>query len=442
MKATILTLVTVLNSIAFAGPAPTQSIPAVTPPTANPLSFADGRITLSLEDQTRFEFRENNFDFNNSINSVNDDSWLLNRFRVGLLLKPTSWISLYFQGQDSREIGSNRPNVPGQLGAEGDNPFDLRQAYLELGDSKASSLSLKVGRQVLQYGDQRLIGPLEWSNISRTFDAVKLRWTGQDGLWVDAFASSVVVPDRTGFDQSDRDSVFSGIYAHLPKTGPQDTEIYALHLNDEDRDDHFLTFGTHWKSVPEALGNWDYEAEFAYQNGTAAGEDLSAFATYVEAGYTLPVSGKPRIGLEYSFGSGDKNAADNEQGAFQNLFPTNHPHYGFMDLFSWSNLHDVVLHLSAKPTKEITAGVDFHAFWLAETGDTWRRANAKTAVRPVSASANSFAGTEVDALVSWNPCASFSLTAGYSHFFAGNYLSSSGQNDDADFVFLMTGIKF
>ena len=351
-------------------------------------------------------------------------------------------MSLYFQGQDSREIGSNRPNLPGQLGAEGDNPFDLRQAYLELGDSKASSLSLKVGRQVLLYGDQRVIGPLDWSNISRTFDAVKLRWTVQDGLWVDAFASSVVVPDRSGFDQSDRDSVFSGIYAHLPNTGPQDMEIYLLHLNDEGHDDHFLTFGTHWKSVPEVLGNWDYEAEFAYQNGTAAGKDLSAFATYAEAGYTIPVSGKPRIGVEYSFGSGDKNAADNDQGAFQNLFPTNHLHYGLMDLFSWSNLHDVALHLSAKPTKQITAGVDFHGFWLAETGDTWRRANAKTAVRPVSGSANSFAGTEVDVLVSWNPCASFSLTAGYSHFFAGNYLSSTGQDDDADFVYLMTGIKF
>jgi hypothetical protein len=245
-----------------------------------------------------------------------------------------------------------------------------------------------------------------------------------------------------GFDQNDRDSVFSGLYAHLPKTGPQDTEIYVLHLNDEDRDDHFLTFGTHWKSVPEALGPWDYEAEFAYQNGTAAGKDLSAFATYVEGGYTFPISGKPRLGLEYSFGSGDKNAADNDQGAFQNLFPTNHPHYGFMDLFSWSNLHDVVLHLSAKPAAKITAGVDVHAFWLAETGDTWRRANAKTAVRPNSSSANSFAGTEVDALVTWNPCSSFALTAGYSHFFAGNYLSSSGPNDDADFVYLMSGIKF
>jgi hypothetical protein len=184
MKVITLTFVTALNSSACAGTISTPATPVIPAPAANPLSFADGRITLSLEDQTRFEFRENNFDFNNSVNSVNDDSWLLNRFRVGLLLKPTGWMSLYFQGQDSREIGSDRPNVPGQLGAEGDNPFDLRQAYLELGDSKTSSLSLKVGRQVLLYGDQRLVGPLDWSNISRTFDAVKLRWSGQDGLWI------------------------------------------------------------------------------------------------------------------------------------------------------------------------------------------------------------------------------------------------------------------
>jgi hypothetical protein len=441
MKAITFTLTAALHSLALAGPTPTPGVP--TPPVAaNPLSFADGRVTFSVENQTRFEFRENTFDFDKHIDSINDDSFFLNRFRVGLEMKPIPSLTLFFQAQDSREMDSDRPNIPGQLGAEGDNPFDLRQAYVEWNDSQRSPFSLKVGRQVLLYGDQRLIGPLEWSNLSRTFDAVKLRWSGADGLWVDAFVSSVVVPDRNGMDQSDRDSLFSGLYAHLPKTGPQDTEIYLLHLNDDDRDDHFLTLGTHAKSHPGALGPWDYEMELAYQNGTAGGQDLSAFASYVEAGYTLDATWKPRIGLEYSFGSGDGNGSDDKQGAFQNLFPTNHPHYGLMDLFSWSNLHDAVLHLSAKPMPTITCAVDVHAFWLADTGDAWRRANARTAVRPVSGSADSFAGSEVDAMISWKPLPSFSVTAGYSHFFAGNYLSSTGQNDDADFVYVMTGIQF
>ena len=113
-----------------------------------------------------------------------------------------------------------------------------------------------------------------------------------------------------------------------------------------------------------------------------------------------------------------------------------------MDAFSWSNMHDAVLHLSAKPAKTLTAGMDLHFFWLADTADTWRRANASTAVRPASPAASNYAGAEFDTLLTWSPHSSFTLTAGYSHFFAGSYLDDSGTGSDADFVYLMTGIKF
>ena len=408
----------------------------------NPLSFADGRVVFGIEDQTRFEYRDNNFDFNSGLRTINDDSWLLNRFRLSMQLKPADWLTFYVQGQDAREIASDRADIPGLLGAEGDNPFDLRQLYVEIGDAKVSPLSLKVGRQVLLYGDQRLIGPLEWSNISRTFDAVKLRYTGKDGLWVDAFISSVVVIDRFGMDDSDKDSLLSGLYVHIPTLGIQDTEVYALYFDDTNRNDHFLTLGTHWKSTPGKLGPWDYETEFVVQTGTAGGRDLSAFASYVEAGYTFQAPWKPRLGLEYSYASGDGNAADNKQGAFQNLFPTNHLHYGLMDAFSWSNSHDIALHLSAKPTTKLTTSLDFHLFWLADTADTWRRANATTAVRPANAAASNYAGSELDVLVTYAASTHLTLTAGYSHFFAGNYLDATGTGSDADFVYVMTGIKF
>lgn len=407
-----------------------------------PLSFADGRVVFGIEDQTRFEYRDNNFDFNSGLRTINDDSWLLNRFRLSMQLKPADWLTFYVQGQDAREIASDRADIPGLLGAEGDNPFDLRQLYVEIGDAKVSPLSLKVGRQVLLYGDQRLIGPLEWSNISRTFDAVKLRYTGKDGLWVDAFISSVVVIDRFGMDDSDKDSLLSGLYAHIPTLGIQDTELYALYFDDTNRNDHFLTLGTHWKSMPGKFGPWDYETEFVMQTGKAGGRDLRAFASYIEGGYTFKAPWKPRLGLEYSYGSGDGNAADNKQGAFQNLFPTNHLHYGLMDVFSWSNIHDVALHLSAKPTAKLTTSLDYHVLWLADTADIWRRANATTAVRPANAAASNYAGSELDVLVTYAASSHLTLTAGYSHFFAGNYLDATGTGSDADFVYVMTGIKF
>lgn len=411
-------------------------------PAENPFSFANGKVIIGIEDQTRFEYRENNYDFNSSLDHINDDAWLLNRFRLSLELHPADWLTFYVQGQDSREIDSNRPNVPGQLGAEGDNPFDLRQLYLELGNGKDFPLSLKVGRQVLLYGDQRLIGPLEWNNITRTFDAAKLRYHGGDGLWVDLFTASLVNIDRTGFDQSDWNSSLSALYAHIPTFGIQDTELYALYFDDSNRNDHFLTLGTHIKSMPGKLGPWDYEAEFAFQTGTAGGRDLRAFASYVEGGYTFAAPWKPRLGLEYSYGSGDSNAADGKQGAFQSIFPTNHLHYGYMDIFSWSNLHNIAAHLSAKPTAKLTTSLDYHLFWLDTTQDALRRANASTIVRPITPGADSFVGSELDMLITYAHSTHLSVTFGYSHFFSGQYLTDTGASNDADFVYVMTGVKF
>lgn len=156
-----------------------------------------------------------------------------------------------------------------------------------------------------------------------------------------------------------------------------------LYASNDAKSDDFFTLGTRFKSTPGALWPWDYETEFAHQTGTAGGRDLSAFAAYVEGGYTFDAPWKPRIGVEYSYGSGDDNAKDGDNGAFQNLYPTNHLHYGYMDAHSWSNLHNVALHLSTKPTDKITASLDYHLFWLDTTADTWRRANAVTAVRPL-----------------------------------------------------------
>ena|GEM_PF-3421610 len=55
------------------------------------------------------------------------------------------------QGQDVCESFSKRADIPLQNGAEGDDAFDLRLTSIEIGDPK--HFSLKLGRQVLSYGD-------------------------------------------------------------------------------------------------------------------------------------------------------------------------------------------------------------------------------------------------------------------------------------------------
>src|SRR4030095_6615250 len=173
----------------------------------NPLCFLDGKICFDLQERFRWENRNNNFDFNDAVDSLTDDNWFLNRFRLGLAVKPVDWLKLYAQTQDAREWFSDRPNTPGVMGAEGNDNFDLRQSYFQLGPKLVYA---KVGRQELAYGDERLIGVAPWTNFGRTFDAAKLHYE-RGKFWVDVFSSTVVYILRDSFDYSD---LFNGAGTH------------------------------------------------------------------------------------------------------------------------------------------------------------------------------------------------------------------------------------
>ena len=451
---------------------------------SNPLCILDGKICFDLEERFRWEIRENNFDFDDAVNSLTDDNWFLQRARIGILIKPCDWFRIYAQGQDSREIDSDRPDIPGLFGAEGDDTFDLRQAWLEFGNPKEFPLTIKVGRQILSYGDERLIGSFDWNNIGRTFDAVKLRWE-EKTWWLDAFASSVVVPERGSYNQSDvyngnetdRGQIFSGLYFSTTAIPVQTTDLYVLHLHENDGlryspnplgDTNFFTIGTRVKSKPgafapheeEALSKdgkttvppaaprpvgFDYDGEFAFQAGNVRGMDLTAFAAHVGAGYTFDASWLPRLGIAYNFGTGDDDPADKDIQTFQNLFPTNHKFYGQMDVFSWQNMHDLEVSLKAQPVKAVTMKAEYHAFWLETTEDVWYRANGVTPVRPLtptSRAAGNYAGSEVDVTVQWNVTKNLQFEGGYSHFFAGDYLADTGPSDDADFGYVQAKLIF
>src|SRR5205809_3301135 len=281
--------------------------PPVVKKEVNPFCFLDGKICFDLQERFRWENRNNNFDFNSAVDSLTDDNWFLNRFRFGMAIKPVDWLKLYAQTQDSREWYSDRPNTPGVMGAEGDDNFDFRQGYLQLGPKWVSA---KVGRQELSYGDERLIGPNPWNNFGRTFDAAKLHYE-QSKFSIDVFSSTVVYILRDSFDYSDlfngaethRDQVFSAIYGSTTALNPLTMDFYALILHEANptkivqgitypctslsvpgtRSD-FVTLGTRLKADPKKLHGWEYGGEFAFQTGQGSDLDLTALAAHVGGG--------------------------------------------------------------------------------------------------------------------------------------------------------------
>jgi hypothetical protein len=396
-----------------------------------------------------------------------ENGYVLMREKIHLGYTPTGWFSVYAEGRNSASYSDSRSPDP-----ESD-VFDLHQAFIKLGGIESFPITLKVGRQELVYGDERLIGAFDWNNIGRVFDAAKLRYENQD-LWVDAFVSRVIIPDDNNFNVPNDYDYFSGVYASSRTLVPwQETQLYFLARNTSAQSPNAIgenlppfmrgasprdiyTIGARVKSLPAKLKGWDYAAEFAGQFGdfqfspTSPELNQRAFATHAAGGYTWTEAfGTPRLGLEYNFSSGDSNPNDSTHGTFDNLFPTNHKFYGYMDFFSWQNMHDLRLASSIKPGRNLSFTADFHAMWLANTSDYFYQVNGSprtTGGYGIRPGAGNFVGTEIDIVGTYNLTTYAAFQAGYGHFFVGDYvnytLNPVGGAADANWVYVQALVNF
>jgi hypothetical protein len=419
-----------------------------------------------------------------------DNSFLLERIRLRFGYTATWWGAM-LEGESSRAQSdqrfayANNPPVPGTVKKRGDGPeadvAELHQAILTVGDLRQFPLLLRVGRMELSYGDERLIGGFGWNNIGRTFDAAKLRWQNA-GFGVDLFVSRPVVPQNGVFDKSSDRDTFSGLYATSPKVPGNTLDVYFLARNSSSgaaavesspqfpqpgaRD--IYTSGFRLKSRPGEYDPWDYLLESAYQFGnfldTRPGSDTpgqrldqSAYMVVAQGGYTFASAwATPRLGLEYVFSSGDSDPFDNKHETFDNLFPTNHKFYGYMDFVSLQNIQDLRTSLALKPTPHLGVTVEGHAFWLANTHDSFYNvagvARGGTDQTPgngygVNPHYRSFVGTEIDLTATYAVTSFAQVEAGYGHLFVGGYIRDSLSDpafgsQDANFLYAQVNATF
>ena len=445
--------------------------------------FAIPGVTGSLD------FRDHGADVNNE--------YLLERLRYHIGYTATWW-SAYAEGRSSFAQSDQRyayfanPLPADTMNRKGDGPesdtIDLHQAYFTLGNRTEFPLSVKIGRQEMVYGDERLIGAFAWNNIGRVFDAAKVRWQNS-WFGADVFTSRPVIPEDGRFNVNNDYDWFSGVYATSSKIPKNTLDLYLLARNSSTkaisaepspqfpqpsaRD--IYTAGGRLKSRPGQFANWDYLVEGAYQFGDFRDSrrvsaslaplkerlDQDAFMFVVQGGYTFDKAwSKPRLALEYSYSSGDSNSKDGKHGTFDNLFPTNHKFYGYMDFVSLQNIQDVRGIFQLKPLARLSIAIEGHGFWLADTHDNFYyvagtpRGGATMAANVgtgtgygINPTYGSFVGTELDAIASYAVTRFAQLEVGYGHFFVGDYVQQSLSapafgSRDANYVYIQANITF
>ncbi len=386
--------------------------------------------TIKIGGELRFRHESQfNYDFNEATDLRTDHLYYL-RTRVYLDLNPSEFFRAYAMFQDSEIFGEESALI--QTKAR----HKFYQGFVEFkGNGLPLKSKLRIGRQELVYGDQRLIGSFGWSNQGRSFDGAVLRLENQK-FWLDLLG--VRIHPNTNEYQ------LAAAYAHINKVLGGDLEPYFLYLHSShgglsSGELSVFTFGTRLSS--KFLKNFDATLEAAYQTGESNHNTIQAFATHSKVGYTFPLSWKPRVGLEYNFASGDDAPTSGTVKTFNNIFPTNHDKYGLIDFFGWRNLHDFRIALSAQPHKTLKASLDYHAFLLPEAANGVITATGST-LRARNASASSFAGQEIDFLIKYEPLKYLEAVAGYSVFLPGSFFQDTGSSDRAHFFYTQLTTRY
>jgi len=418
---------------------------AVTAAWAVPASATD--VTFSGQYRVRGEYR-NNVDYNDD--AADAVASMTQRVRLTANAEAAEDTTVKITLQDTRTFGQAGDGATtGTLTDSGsNNTVDLHEAYLNVDKIFGTPVNFRIGRQELNYGDERLIGAFNWSNNGRAFDGVKFNYA-QEGLNVDLFRMTLDddAPDTDDVSNID-DITLTGVYATLGQIIPNNTiDLYAINKNGNDRD--VLNFYTVGVRVKGAVAGLDYSLEVPYQFGeqrdttNSVDMDLSAWALAAKVGYTIP--GAPmnvRIGAEYDYATGDDNtvAGNDEIETFQSLYPTNHNHFGIGDVVNtWSDIQAWSVNVSADVTEKIRL---YAAYWSYQEAE----ANGTDHGSTTGAGADDDLGSEIDLVATYKYSNNVSLEVGAARFMPGDAISDgttpAGLDDAQDWAYLQITANF
>ena len=366
-------------------------------------------ITAGGQVRSRWELRDTA--------GVPSDGHTATRTRADLRAQLDGGVAAFTQWQDVR-IWGEEGNTLGDFG--GDN-IDLHQGWVQFSDVAGLAADLRLGRQEISFGGQRLVGAVGWTHQGRSFDAARVTWR-RAGSTFDVVASRL---GDTTSPAATSNATFAGVYAMVaPLSG---AELYLLY-NSLGAATEQYTAG--FRKTGSAAG-FDYRVEGAYQTGDRVDLDVAAFFGAARVGTEI---GNAHVALWYDYLSGDDDLADDETKVFDTLFATNHKFYGYADYFlnipvhtAGRGLQDLALKTKTTLRPGLTAAFDAHTFLLAQ--DT----GVSTA----------HLGEEIDVTIGCDYRGAARFTAGLSYVLAADGFADIGRvAGDALFVYVMTDVRF
>lgn len=386
------------------------------------LSFcvsAIAQVKIDAEVRPRFEYRHG---FGTLFpNNADASAFVSQRTRLNTGYK-NEYLDFYLSVQDIRVWG----DVP-QLNRADRNGFGVHQAWGEL--LFTPEFSLKLGRQVLNYDDQRIFGGVAWAQQARSHDVALFKYQknkssfhlgaafNQDG---ESNIGNLLTTANTyksiqyGWFHQDWESL-SASFLFL-NNGLQFIDA----ANADNNETRFSqTIGTHLKYAKEKLG---LVSNLYYQFGNDVNNnDLSGYLLALEISYKVKPKWSLIAGGELISGNDNGAPSNGENKAFSPFYGTNHKFNGLMDFFFVGN------HANNVGLVDVYIG---SVIALGEKTSLNARIHNFSAAADLSGTSSKQLGVEADFVLNYNFKKDINIKAGYSHLFASEGMEVLKNNFD------------
>ncbi len=324
-----------------------------------------------------------------------------------------------FQPQFARTWGQEVDGLTASGGVV-DPEAHVHQAYMLA--PLYSHFNIKLGRQELAYGDELILGAVGWSNIGRSFDALKVEFEISN-LQLDMFVSKLV--DRNAVGPSVGDTDLYGMYFKMqnPFEILKETDLYVFGLNDKSlspRQD-ILTAGARFTGK---LHSFDHRLETIYQKIASSNEGQ----VDAEVGFTHELLG--RLALNYFMATEHYNQ----------MFPTAHKWLGIGDMVARRNIQGYQVKFQKNWNAKFKTELTYHNMFRYSTSETAYRMNGTTALGDTGLSSKNIA-QEYDLIFNYVYDKNLSYQIGGAVFVPENYLKESGKDKTYTFGYLQVMLK-
>ncbi|MBO9584938.1 MAG: alginate export family protein [Flavobacterium sp.] len=399
-------------------------------------------IYMSIGGEARYEY----VDFNNEDwgrFNIGHNNFLLQRYDLHADVHLGKRVRIFAQLRSALEDG--RAN--GARGIDEDQ-LNVQNLFVDVNvwQQKDKKITIRAGRQELDYGSGRLISVREGPNARLYFTGGKLMYTSSR-VSIDAFAMMADTVHTGVFDNKmSKQLNLWGAYSKIifPKAGNLDLYYLGFRRDESVFEEGIAperrhTIGSRlWKYG----GGFIYNLEAAYQFGTFGSGNINAWTGSVDIGYMFEnVKFKPTINLRNDYISGDQNQGNGDLQTFNPLYPKG-GYFGFSPQVGPVNLIDIHPYATLDLLSNLKMQVDVVLNWRYSTQDGVYRPSGILNLRG-SDSDERYIGTAYLANFTYNVNKYISVVSGIQYFKTGAFINDVIPNSkDGVFFNARLGFKF